>query len=379
MEFKTRPRPHSLNLLSCTPTLEMGIDIGDLSATLPCSIPPKASSYVQRVGRAGRATGNALVLTFAATRPHDLYYFEDPLALMAGATTRRAATSLTAPEVLRRQALAFAFIGSHAMGARCRRVREALSDPTFPATVIAAITQRREELGAAFVELFKQQVASESRKRVEALPGARGGWVVPGGESACDGDRVGARERSDELVKQIRRIDDRVRKIQSDPVARAQSEDGEVTELGFERRHLQSERQSFLDQDLWGSCTIAFVPNFAFPEVGSRLDAFVRREALQDGTTGTVTSASEHRQWIRPPAAAIAELAPFNTFYGSGRQVVVQNIDLRQSGAASQWQLCAECHHMEEIAKQVGEGTEQCPAARRRVSVRWGDADGSRR
>jgi len=364
VEFKTRPRPHSPNLLSCTPTLEMGIDIGDLSATLLCSIPPKASSYVQRVGRAGRATGNALVLSFAATRPHDLYYFEDPLALMAGAI-HPPGCYLDAPEVLRRQALAFAFDRLARDGCKMPgRVREALSDPTFPATVIAAITQRREELGAAFVELFKQQVASESRKRVEAF------WV-PAGDGLCPVESrlateiARARERSDELRKQILRIDDRVRKIQSDPAVRAQLEtpEQELSDLTFERRHLLSERQSFLDQDLWGFFTDhSLVPNFAFPEPGVRLDAFVRREAPPGAPAGTGTSAPEHRQWIRPPAAAIAELAPFNTFYGSGRQVVVQNIDLKQSGAASQWQLCAECHHMEEIAKQVGEGTEQCPA-----------------
>jgi hypothetical protein len=45
------PRP---NLLACTPTLEMGVDIGDLSSVLLCSIPPKPANYLQRVGRAGR-------------------------------------------------------------------------------------------------------------------------------------------------------------------------------------------------------------------------------------------------------------------------------------------------------------------------------------
>ena len=50
------------NVLSCTPTLEMGIDIGDLSTVILCSMPPEQSKFLQRAGRAGRRDGNALTL-----------------------------------------------------------------------------------------------------------------------------------------------------------------------------------------------------------------------------------------------------------------------------------------------------------------------------
>ncbi|WP_237234085.1 helicase-related protein, partial [Rothia nasimurium] len=48
------------NLISATPTLEMGIDIGDLSTLLLSSVPPEEANYVQRMGRSGRRDGNAL-------------------------------------------------------------------------------------------------------------------------------------------------------------------------------------------------------------------------------------------------------------------------------------------------------------------------------
>lgn len=75
------------NVLSCTPTLEMGIDIGDLSTVILCSMPPAQSQFLQRAGRAGRKDGNALTLAVANARPHDLYFYSDPLEMIAGEVT----------------------------------------------------------------------------------------------------------------------------------------------------------------------------------------------------------------------------------------------------------------------------------------------------
>src|SRR5690606_10382126 len=78
-------RPWYENLLSATPTLEMGVDIGSLSTVLLCSVPPSQASFLQRVGRAGRRDGNAVVVTLAdGASPHDLYFYEQPLEMMAG-------------------------------------------------------------------------------------------------------------------------------------------------------------------------------------------------------------------------------------------------------------------------------------------------------
>ena len=76
--FPFQTKPGDPNLLSCTPTLEMGINIGDLSSLALCSVPPKPSNYLQRAGRAGRVNGNSFVLTVANARPHDLYFYFEP-------------------------------------------------------------------------------------------------------------------------------------------------------------------------------------------------------------------------------------------------------------------------------------------------------------
>jgi DEAD/DEAH box helicase domain-containing protein len=106
--FKAKePQPWYENLLSATPTLEMGVDIGDLSSVLLCAMPPNQASFLQRVGRAGRRHGNAMTTTLAdGNSPHDLYFFAQPEEMLAGEVTPPG-VFLRAAEVLRRQLCAF--------------------------------------------------------------------------------------------------------------------------------------------------------------------------------------------------------------------------------------------------------------------------------
>ncbi|QPC80936.1 DEAD/DEAH box helicase [Phototrophicus methaneseepsis] len=84
-DYQEKFRVGDINVLSCSTTFEMGIDLGDLQAVVMSNVPPTVANYRQRAGRAGRrAGGAAFILTWAADRPHDQTYFRKPSDIIRG-------------------------------------------------------------------------------------------------------------------------------------------------------------------------------------------------------------------------------------------------------------------------------------------------------
>ncbi|MBI3302345.1 MAG: DEAD/DEAH box helicase [Deltaproteobacteria bacterium] len=376
--FKARAadrQPWDPNLLSCTPTLEMGIDIGDLSSVLLCSVPPAQANYLQRIGRAGRRDGNALNLTVANARPHDLYFFAAPEEMIAGRVDVPG-VFLDASAVLERQFTAFCFDRWVESGipeaALPRRLGQVLSNLTplderkFPYNLLRFSEAYQTELFDRFVAMFEPALTPESIAHLRTFVAGDREQQGSLQYRIVDGLYSQYREQ-DSLRKKVRLLRDRIRRKEEEP-ARDQNFERDVGDLKREREALQRIVSDINDRETFNFFTDeGLIPNYAFPEAGVMLRSIIyrTREEVQDGGGDYNTRIYSYE---RPAVSAIAELAPANHFYAGGRVVQVDQVDMAVSEVET-WQFCNNCSHMELVGKD--EGKSSCP---RCGSMLWSDA-----
>ncbi|HEB63904.1 MAG TPA: DEAD/DEAH box helicase [Gammaproteobacteria bacterium] len=361
--------PWDINLLSATPTLEMGIDIGDLSSVLLCSVPPAQANYLQRAGRGGRKDGNSFVLTLANGVPHDLYFYADPINMLAG-KIESPAIFLNASMVLRRQLLAYCFDqwavksqGAHTIPASMQPVIDAVENhdlKRFPYTLIDFSEKHRDELWEGFSLLLSDKVDETTREKLKR-------YVTGGG--ATDDDSLGyflltnLKRMVDDrriLTRQTGVLQKEVKKLEAMPGDDSISDQLKkmLSELsGLRRLKAELNKKAtfnyFTDEGL--------LPNYAFPEEGATLQSVIYRRSNKDeaaeGAKAEYTTILF--EYMRPAQAALSELAPESKFYANNRKVEIERVEMAQGKNLEQWRLCPSCSHSQEILGLDNET--QCP------------------
>ncbi|HDM76787.1 MAG TPA: hypothetical protein ENG51_09995, partial [Deltaproteobacteria bacterium] len=363
------------NLLSCSPTLELGIDIGDLSTVILCSVPPAQANYLQRIGRAGRKDGNALNFTVANARPHDLFFFAEPEEMIAGAP-ESPGVFLDASAVLERQLTAFCFDCWVETGISVadlpRTVGKVLNNlepydmSKFPHNFVRFVESHRTELLDRFVKMFGDTLSLESRQYLKRF--------MEGDQEHGSSliyhiiERLhNLRKERDSLRKKVRALNNRIRRKQKDP-AKDMNYEKDLNELLREKSAFQSLIQSITTKDTYNFFTDeGLIPNYAFPETGVILRSIIYRKKKhpEEGKSKYDTWTYEYE---RPAVFAIEELAPANYFYAGGRKVFIDQVNMDVSEIET-WRFCSNCSHME---KEIGERKSLvCPSC---GNPMWADA-----
>lgn len=78
-DYEQKFKEGRVNVLNCSTTMEMGVDIGGISAVVMNNVPPHPANYLQRAGRAGRRNeSRAIAYTLCKVDPHNTRVFNNP-------------------------------------------------------------------------------------------------------------------------------------------------------------------------------------------------------------------------------------------------------------------------------------------------------------
>lgn len=336
------------NLLTCTPTLEMGIDVGDLSATMLNSVPPATANYVQRVGRAGRKTGNALIITMSKAQKHDLYFYSEPLAMMAGSVAPPG-SYLDAPEILKRHFFAFCMDtwarDDHKAKNLPNKVQMMLTQykkGEFPATFIKFYEKRKSLLINNFTHLYKGILSDSNDKMLRE-------YVQ---QNLLEGSIENVLRKTEEDLERLKKLSanirTEIRKLEANRLV-IEDFDIKVKELENERKlvfRMMNDIKEKYPLELFTN--EGLLPNYAFPESGIKLKAIIKKRKLNEED-----DPYEVFELLRPARSALREFAPYNTFYASRRKILIDQVETggEKNPKFEEWKFCNNCSHMELVTE----------------------------
>ncbi|NLK72668.1 MAG: DEAD/DEAH box helicase [Clostridiales bacterium] len=374
-------KPWYTNLLSCTPTLELGIDIGDLSTIVLCNMPPAQAQFLQRTGRAGRKDGNSLSITVANARPHDLYFYAEPLEMIQG-TVEPPKIFLRASAVLERQFVAFCMDSWIKNGVPEKAIPNNVSvclnkltqrpKDIYPFNFLLFVQSNLSSLLKRFIQMFAHSDYGLDEETIKEL------GVFAKGNGLDDSPMhlkileafESLKAQRDALHGNIKQIKNLIEIIENKP--KDSSNDEEIKDLKSELYALSNVVKNINRKNVFNfMADEGLLPNYAFPEAGIILKAVLFRKIEPSDAENDARKRKYEKivfEYSRSASTAISEFAPTNNFYVDGKKLQINQIDMTTAQRAK-WRLCPNCSHAEENTHLTN--TAACP---RCGSPAWADA-----
>lgn len=358
-DFKQRPRFNSKNAMVATSTLEMGIDIGSLNTAFNNSVPPLPSSFLQRTGRAGRASGSALIVNFVQNKAHDLFYYQEPLDMMAG-EVNTPGCYLEAKEILRRHFFAFC-IDSWTASAPAKN--------HIPGFVRYLDLERTDTNSATF--FIHQILGFVKANETRLLDRFASHYQTDIDQEVFD--KLKANLQNEQFYTHYKNIFPRLKKEiafvrqriaqtkQQLKDLRLGKDDPESIALHQEMKNMKGIISSIKKRPVLEFLTnIGVLPNYAFPETGALLNATVLGNAPEGSTSPPM---NKNFEIVRAASQAIREFAPDNYFYSQGFRFEISGIntfDWADSRNLHQKRFCSNCDHIETDGKESAGNCPKC-------------------
>ena len=370
--FKSKERhTWNPNLISATPTLEMGVDIGDLSSVLLCSVPPTQSQFIQRMGRSGRANGSALNMTIANAKAHDLYFYDEPREMIQGTVTSPG-VFLDAAAILSRQYFGFTLSkwmladDKNAFPLDVGKMLAALKrspDAAFPRNYFAWYGKNQHKLYAEFYQCVSGAVKSPDTMEVLSRFATTGAKDKEGLIGRFEEEVFNAKQAINSYAAKRDALKHQRKQVEKDPSLTA-----EVREQMLEDLEIEAKAYQYLVLDLRGKKFIEWLcdsaellPNYAFPEPGVHLQSILWRREIR-----TEPPKYQKLEISRPASSGLTELVPGAVFFGHGHHVCVDQLDLQQYQRSElencRWRFCPNCDHIERERADLSATCPNCGA-----------------
>ena len=106
--LQSRFKDHTINILACSTTMEMGVDLGNLEVVMLSSVPPHPANYKQRAGRSGRNNKvRSACITLCGSDIIGLRTLRNPIEKIISRPVRVPTVDLMSPQVVQRHVNSF--------------------------------------------------------------------------------------------------------------------------------------------------------------------------------------------------------------------------------------------------------------------------------